>query len=392
MFSSRLRSGTGHNRLARALDARRKAGLPIVDLTLSNPTRAGLAYPPALLKSLGHQRGLCYEPTPLGLPEARRAVADDYARRGATIPPEHIVLTASTSEGYSLLFKLLCDPGDVVLTPRPSYPLVEHLTDLDAVSAEPYSLEFHGAWSIDVEGMRQTVAEASTAGRKVRAIVVISPNNPTGSVVKRHEAEAIASLAREHDLSLIVDEVFADYPLEKGSGCIFPPCEALMFRLGGLSKTVGLPQLKLGWIGVSGPTTLVREAMNRLEIICDAYLSVSTPVQATAAELLREGAAVRAQIHQRVRGNLDRLKSIAAAHRESSLLSPEAGWYAVIQVPAIGSEEAMIVGLLERTGILVHPGYFFDFEREAFLVISLLPEPKIFQPAVEQLLGEIGGQ
>jgi hypothetical protein len=304
--------------------------------------------------------------------------------------PERIVLTASTSEAYSLLFKLLCDPGDVVLTPRPSYPLVEHLTDLDAVSVVPYNLEFHGAWSIDVAGMREAVALAKAEGRRARAIVLVSPNNPTGSVVKPSEAQAVAALAREHDLALIVDEVFADYPLEKEDACLFPPVDALTFSLGGLSKTVGLPQVKLGWIGVGGPATLVQDAMSRLETISDTYLSVSTPVQVAAADLLREGAVVRVQILERVRGNLDQLKAVAASHAACSLLSPEGGWYAVARVPAIESEEAMVLDLLERTGILVHPGYFFDFEREAFLVISLLPAPEIFQPAIGRLFGEIG--
>jgi alanine-synthesizing transaminase len=389
MFSSRLRFGAGRNRLALAIEKRGEAGLPIVDLTLSNPTRAGFIYPPALLGRLADHRGLRYEPKPFGLPEARQAVSDDFARRGATIPPERVVLTASTSDGYSVLFKLLCDPGDSVLAPRPSYPLVEHLTDLDAVLLEPYRLEFHGTWSVDVAGIAESIRTASTDGRRIRAIILISPNNPTGSILKPAEAQAIASLARDHDLALIVDEVFADYPFGSSPSSITTP-EALTFRLGGLSKTVGLPQLKLGWIGVGGPATLVDDAMDRLETICDTYLSVSTPVQVAAPDLLREGAAIRVQIQERVRANLDSVKAIAAAYPQCSVLTPDGGWYAVIQVPAIKSEETIVLDLLDRAGILVHPGYFFDFEREAFLVVSLLPEPAIFCSAVEELFGEIG--
>lgn len=393
MFSSRVRHAMGANRLALALDKRRSAGLPIVDLTLSNPTRAGFDYPPALLKPLADPRGLFYEPKPFGLPAARQAVSGDFSRRGAVVPAERIVLTSSTSEAYSLLLKLLCDPGDAVLAPRPGYPLVEHLTDLDAVTLEPYALEFHGSWTIDIDGLRQALALANANGRPVRAVIMISPNNPTGSIVTPEEARAVAALAREHEVALIVDEVFADYPMcARGLTPVSALVndEALTFSLGGLSKTVGLPQLKLGWIGVSGPAGLVDEAMERLETICDAYLSVSTPVQAAASDLLRDGAGVRAQIHTRVRDNLERLKTISAAHPACSLLPPDGGWYAVLQVPAIKAEETLVLDLLDRAGILVHPGYFFDFEREAFLVVSLLPAPTVFLPALEKMFGEIG--
>ena len=291
MFSSRLGQTAGRNRLALALAARKAMGLPVVDLTLSNPTRAGFIYPPGLLQPLAHDRALRYEPQAFGLPAARQAVSNDFARRGVRVAAEQIVLTASTSEAYSLLFKLLCDPGDAILAPRPSYPLLEHLTALDGVLLEHYGIEFHGEWTIDVHGIRERLARG-----RVRAIVMINPNNPTGSAVKAPELEAIASLAREHELALISDEVFADYPIAG------PPCgsaltqqTALTFALGGLSKSVGLPQAKLGWIGVGGPAPLVADAMERLETICDAYLSVSTPVQAAAAELLIErGAGPRA--------------------------------------------------------------------------------------------------
>jgi alanine-synthesizing transaminase len=391
MFSSRLRHGAGRNHLAVALERRRAAGLPILDLTLSNPTCAGFAYSPKLLKPLADERGLRYEPQPFGLPSARQAVSDDFSRRGAPIPPERIVLTSSTSEAYSLLFKLLCDPGDSVLAPQPSYPLIEHLAELDAVTPEPYHLEFHGAWSIDVDGLRERIAPANGRSR-VRAVILISPNNPTGSIVKPGEARAISALAREHDVALIVDEVFADYPLDgesPGSVSVHTGDSALAFTLGGLSKTVGLPQVKLGWIGVTGPAMLVTETMERLETICDTYLSVSTPVQAAASELLREGAAVRAQIQARIGENLERLKTVAAANPACSVLPPDAGWYAVVQVPSLRSEETLILDLLNDSGVLVHPGYFFDFPREAFLVVSLLPEQKTFTRAIETLFGQI---
>jgi alanine-synthesizing transaminase len=397
MFASRLRQGPGRNRLALALDRRRTAGLPIIDLTESNPTRAGFEYPHGLLTPLAQPRALRYDPSPFGLPAARQAVADDFRRRGVDVAPERIVLTASTSEAYSLLFKLLCDSGDDVLAPRPSYPLVEHLTDLDCVHVEPYSLEFHGRWTIDVEAIARTLADAGRA-KRMRAIVTISPNNPTGSVVKPAELERLAALASQYDLALISDEVFADYPIEseKGSGAPSPflpsalaQDKALTFCLGGLSKSVGLPQVKLGWIGVSGPEALVSAALERLETICDSYLSVSTPVQVALSDLLKNGAVVRAQIQKRVRDNFATLRQSAAAHPSCSVLPAEAGWYAVVQIPAVKSEETFVVELLDRAGVLVHPGYFFDFEREAFLVLSLLREPASFSSAISRLFSEI---
>ena len=388
MFSSRLLQAAGRNRLALALDRRLASGLPVVDLTLSNPTRAGLAYPPDLFASMTQARALCYEPEPFGLLSARQAISDDFARRGLTVPPNRIVLTASTSEAYSLLLKLLCDPGDGVLAPQPSYPLVEHLTNLDGVSVEHYRLEFHGRWELDTHGL----LEKASAGR-IRAIIMISPNNPTGSVVTDAELDAVASIARDRGLALISDEVFADYPISGAEpASALRQDTALTFALGGLSKSVGLPQVKLGWIGVGGRPELVADALDRLETICDAYLSVSTPVQVAAPDLLKSGAVVRSQIQQRVRDNFAQLKMMASANPACAVLPVEAGWYAVMQIPALASEEAMVLDLLEQTGVLVHPGYFFDFEREAFVVISLLPDPHVFASAAQALFGQIGSR
>jgi aspartate/methionine/tyrosine aminotransferase len=386
MFSSRLRQAAGRNRLAVALDRRRLDGDPIVDLTLSNPTRAGFAYPREMLAPLAHERSLRYEPEPFGLLSARQAVSDDFARRGLTVPADRTVLTASTSEAYSLLLKLLCDPGDAVLAPRPSYPLVEHLTDLDGVTLEHYRLEFHGRWELDLQDLRE-----KARSQRMRAIIMINPNNPTGSVVTDAELDAVASIAYENDLALISDEVFADYPVSGGiPASALRQSTALTFALGGLSKSAGLPQVKLGWIGVGGPAGPVHDALDRLETICDAYLSVSTPVQAAAAELLSAGAAVRTQIQERVRDNFAQLTALAAANPACAVLPVHAGWYAVVQVPAVESEDAIVLDLLDHCGVLVHPGYFFDFEREAFLVVSLLPETQVFTSAVQALFGRIG--
>jgi len=389
MFSSRLRQTAGRNQLARALDARRAACLPVVDLTLSNPTTAGFVYPSEILQSLSQERARCYDPLPFGLPSARQAVSDDFTRRGVDAPADRILLTSSSSESYSLLFKLLCDPGDVVLAPRPSYPLIEHLSDLDAVVLEQYPLDFHGRWSIDVDRLRDRLLRPGKG--RVRAIMMVSPNNPTGSVITPTELDAIAALAREHDLALVSDEVFADYPMAGDAiTSALSQDTALTFALGGLSKSAGLPQVKLGWIGVGGPESLVAGAMGRLETMCDAYLSVSTPVQVAAPDLLKAGAHVRGQILERTRANYATLVAAAAACPSCSVLPVEAGWYAVVQVPAVRSEEALVLELLERTGCVVHPGYFFDFEREAFLVVSLLPDTEAFGLAMQALFFEIG--
>jgi alanine-synthesizing transaminase len=361
--------------------ARERLG-SFIDLTESNPTRAGLAYPATLLASLSSSAALRYEPRAFGLEAARQAVADDYRRRHLVVPADRIVLTASTSEAYSILFKLLCTPGDGVLVPRPSYPLFEYLTHLDGVEGAPYELEYHGSWRINLE----SAVRAATA--RTRAVLLVSPNNPTGSAATASECAALGDLCRARGFALIGDEVFADYALSgdqpPGPSVLREPA-ALTFSLGGLSKTIGLPQVKLAWIAVGGPDELVRQALERLEVICDAYLSVSTPVQVAAARLLTEGAVVRDQIRVRTRANYEYLASVVHAGSGCTLLKADAGWYAVIRVPATVGEEALVLHLLERHGVLVHPGYFFDFQREAFLVLSLLPAPRDFRAGVARV-------
>jgi alanine-synthesizing transaminase len=382
-FSSRLPADLTTNRLTAALAAARAAGRPVIDLTESNPTRAGFNYPPDLLAPLAAPRGLVYAPEALGIPAAREAVAGDFARRGLTVPADRIVLAASTSEAYSFLFKLLCEPGDEVLVPIPSYPLFDHLTRLDAIRPIPYSLEHHGTWSIDFPRF-----EAALSPR-TRAVLLVNPNNPTGSFVRDDEAARLAALGRDRDLAIISDEVFADYELTAGaarsSGALIGREDVLGFTLGGLSKSIGLPQAKLAWMAVSGPATEVRAALTALELVCDTYLSVATPVQLAAAELLARGSVVRDQIARRIRINYAALLARAAATPSCRVLNADGGWYAVIHVPSMATEEDLVIALVEHDDVLVHPGFFFDFPRESFVVVSLLPPPDAFAAGSSRL-------
>ena len=381
MFSTRVPDDRRPNDLAVAL-ARARARGPLLDLTVSNPTRVGIQYPPDLLAALAAPAALTYQPAPLGMRDAREAVAATFARRGLRMDPDRIVLTASTSEGYSLLFKLLCEPGrSNVLTPVPSYPLFDHLTRLDGVDQRRYALEYHGIWAVDFECM-----DAAWTG-DTRAVLAVSPNNPTGSVLRASDAAELVARCASRHAALIVDEVFCDYPLgapnPEPAALNAPSC--LVCRLGGLSKTVGLPQVKLGWIALDGPDALVAEAIDRLELIADTYLSVSTPVQIAAASLLDQGGQVRSQILTRLRANDAMLRDVVGGANGAAVLPAEGGWSAVIRVPATRSEASLVLDLLERDGVVVHPGYFFDFPHEAFLVVSLLPDPDVFARAVRLL-------
>ena len=382
IWSHRVDADLAVNRLTTTLAALRAEGRSIIDLTLSNPTIAGLEYPRGMLDGLADARGLVYRPEAFGLRAAREAVAADYGRRGVSVEAGRIVLTASTSEAYSLLFKLLCDPGTDILVPRPSYPLLDHLAHLDAVSTRFYDLEYQRTWSIDLASVERALSTAT------RAIVVVSPNNPTGSRICRHELERLDALAAEHGAAIIADEVFADYDLAGGGDTASPlrAGSSLVFSLGGLSKSIGLPQAKLAWIAAGGPPALVAEALARLEFAADAYLSVSTPVQEAAAELLRDGSVVREQIQARVAGNYRDLVKSVSDESGCTVLQADGGWYAVLRVPAIASEEDLVLSLLVDDGVLTHPGYFFDFQGGAHLVVSLLSPRAVFREGIARIL------
>jgi alanine-synthesizing transaminase len=383
MFSSRVPADLSPNPVAAAVERVRLAGGWYDDLTASNPTEAGFDYPASLLEPLAAPASLRYDPQPFGLPAAREAVAAELGRRGLRVPASHVVLTASSSESYALLFKLLCDPGDSVLVPTPSYPLFEHLTRLESVRARPYVTEYHGAWHIDLDDLRYAITDTT------KAVLVVNPNNPTGGWLKRDELAALVELCATRHLTLIGDEVFADYPIDPAPGAarsVLDQQEVLAVSLGGLSKSVGLPQLKLGWMALSGPGSLLQGAVVRLELITDTYLSVATPVQVAAGDLLDQGQAVRWQIRHRVLHNYQALRQLAEAHPACQVLRAEGGWSAVIRVPHTMPEDEQVIRLLERDHVLVHPGYFFDFPRDGYLVVSLLPRPDVFAPAVGRLL------
>ncbi|HMF94830.1 MAG TPA: pyridoxal phosphate-dependent aminotransferase [Vicinamibacterales bacterium] len=384
MFSDRVPRELTVNRLTQAVADFERSGRRVIDLTASNPTRAGFDYPADLLAPLADSRALVYAPSPLGLPSARAAIARDYARQGLDVPPERIVLTASTSDAYSMIFKLLTDAGDEVLVPRPSYPLFEPLTRLELVVTRPYDLDIHGGWTIDIDSVERAMTP------RTRVLLIVSPNNPTGSYVRAEELDRLAARCAPRGVAIVADEVFADYELAAGaarsSGRAATRTDVLTFALGGLSKSAGLPQVKLGWIAVGGPDTLAREAIARLEHVCDTYLAVSTPVQLAAGALIERGASVREQIARRVAANYATAVAARDAAPEVRVLASDGGWYVVLQVPSLDSEESLVLDLLTTDEVLVHPGYFFDFPREAFLIVSLLPPPASFDAGIDRVL------
>jgi len=387
MFSSRTAWDRSTNRLAALLEGRRNSGDPVLDLTETNPTRVGIAYPEMeILRALADPAAMSYEPDPRGLPAAREAIARTLLERGVGVDPGDLLLTASTSEAYAWIFKLLADPGDEVMVPRPSYPLFDYLSRLDSVRPVPYPLSPDRSWSLDLEAL------AAHTGPAARAVVVVSPNNPTGTYLKRGELRGLASFCREKGMALIGDEVFAEYPAgpdpERASS-VLQAEGVLTFTLGGLSKLAGLPQLKLGWIGLGGPEDLRREARERLELIGDTYLSVNTPVQQAAPALLELSRSIRREIQARVEANRRLLRGRVGPDSPCGALPGEGGWSAVLRVPAVMSEEDWVLSLLERDRVLVHPGYFFDFPSPAYLVLSLLPREGDFLEGLERILARL---
>jgi alanine-synthesizing transaminase len=384
-YSQRLSWSLLQNPFSRLIEQKRQAGVPLLDLTVSNPTQALPDYPHAEIASAyGAIQDFSYHPDPFGEKYARRAIADYYQGRDIAISPDQLLLTASTSEAYALIFKLFCDPGDEILAPLPSYPLFEYLAALESVRMVPYRLRYDGSWFSDIASMRQSISS------RTRALIVVNPNNPTGSFLKHGEAGELLRLAADHGLPVISDEVFTDYVLGPSSSIartLIGSESALTFSLNGLSKSAGMPQMKLAWIALSGPATACATARDRLELLSDTYLSAATPVQCALPELLEIGARMQQRLANRLTQNLAATQDILA-NSPAQPLHVEGGWSAIIQLPRTHSEETWIARLLEEGNVIVQPGYFFDMESEAFIVVSLITPPEIFAAGI-QILREL---
>ena len=386
VYSQRLPWASGANSLSRLIEEKRARGAPLLDLTVSNPTEVFDDYPHEAIRSAYSciSDFMC-RPHPFGEPEAREAIARWYAQQGIVIAPEQIVLTANSSEAYALLFKLFCDPGDEIVAPFPSYPLFEFLAGLESVRMVPYRLHYDGAWFIDFSTLRDAISS------RTRAIIVVNPNNPTGSFLKEFERDELLATARAREIPIISDEVFMNYSFGDARGRVstMVGCDSgLSFSLNGLSKAAGMPQVKLGWIAINGPAAAQQIARDRLEIVLDTYLSVGTPVQRALPALLEAGAMIRRQIAMRVERNLhelDRMLEGSSAHR----LHFEGGWSAILQLPNSRAEEEWATRLVEQQGVIVQPGYFFDMATEPHVILSLLTAPEVFDAGVRALAAVI---
>jgi len=384
MFSDRTNWKLTHNRFTEALEEERALGRAVLDLTISNPTRVGLRYEQAtILGALASPRALDYDPQPKGLPDARKAIADYYREKHGILDldPEQIILTTSTSEGYSYVFRLLCNSGDEVLVPKPSYPLFEFLADLQDVKLIPYPLIYDHGWQIDLSSFQ----EAVTA--RTRAVVLVHPNNPTGSYVKPHEQQALNEFCREHDLALIADEVFLDYAHDRTARTSFA-CnrDVLTFTLSGLSKISALPQMKVAWVVINGTGRQVQDAMPRLEVIADTYLSMNAPIQWATPVLLEGRKSVQGQLIDRVLSNLAELDRQLAKQQSCQRLCIEGGWYAILRVPVTRSDEDLAIEVLQQKSVVVHPGHFYDFPSDGYLVLSLIGPGSELAEGVRRLL------
>jgi aspartate/methionine/tyrosine aminotransferase len=386
MFARRTEWNLAPNRFSVALERAKSSGRRLLDLSISNPTEAGLAYDEAaILASLNRPAALHYEPDPRGLLSTREAVAAYYAEHGASVSPQQIILTTSTSEAYSFLFRLLCDPGDEVLIASPSYPLFDFLAGIQDVKLTSYPLFYDHGWHIDLHALESAITA------RTRAVLVVHPNNPTGSLVSESERLALLKVCAARDVALIADEVFLDFTQPGNTAESFSRDQnlALTFTLSGISKIAALPQMKLAWLVAGGPEKIRAAALSRLEIIADTYLSVNAPIQHALPELLRQGTDLRRQLQQRVNGNIAELDRHMAGQKSIQRLALQAGWYAILRVPAVQSDEDLAIQLLEKHGIVVHPGHFYDFPADGYLVVSVIAPSDVFREGIGLLLQSI---
>jgi len=382
LFADRTSWNLAQNRLAAALDRSRATGEPIIDLTVSNPTECGFSYPiQGILAALADPDALTYDPQPKGLLSAREAVAGYYAARGDAVPPDNLILTTSTSEAYSFVFRLLCNPGDEILVPTPSYPLFELLADIQDVRLIRYPLLYDHGWQIDFHALQTAVTNRS------RGIIVVHPNNPTGHFARSGEVANLNQLAAARDLAIIADEVFLDFSLAAEPRSSFVANRpVLTFTMSGVSKICGLPQMKVAWLVASGPDQVKTDALARLELIADTYLSMNAPTQHAISALLESRDGFHQQLMARVRNNLAQLDRALSMHPSVIRLAIEGGWYAVLRVPATRSDEEIALELLESKGAYVHPGHFYDFPSEGHLVVSLIAREHEFAEGVKAVL------
>jgi alanine-synthesizing transaminase len=383
MFAKRTNWNLTENALSQALAAHRAAGRPLLDLTVSNPTECGFEYDAEeILAALRNPAALRYEPNARGLVSAREAVVEYYAKHGARVAVDDIFLTTSTSEAYSFVFRLICDPGDEVLVPAPSYPLLVFLADLQDVKLVHYALLYDHGWQTDFHALEQAITP------RTRAVVVVHPNNPTGHYCKPQEMRRLTELCAERSLAIVADEVFLDFHLAEEKPASFAGNSgALTFTMSGLSKICGLPQMKAAWLICGGPDELKRNALSRLEVIADTYLSMNSPVQLALPGLMKLRHSFQKQVLARMRKNLAGFDGkLSAAQKSPSRLPFEGGWYAILRLPASSSDEAFAIDLLTKKNVYVHPGHFYDFSLGQYLVLSLIPPHQLFCSGVERIL------
>ena len=383
LFSHRTNWYRQLNKISELFESLRKSGRSILDLTVSNPTECGIEYPEKeILTALSNPSSLHYEPNPRGLLIARNAIREYCGKKNIILDPSSIFLTASTSEAYSLILKLLCNAGENIIVPRPSYPLFDYLAQVNDVELNYYHLHYDHEWQIDTDSIKNII------NKNTKAIVLINPHNPTGMFLRQNDYHEIVEIAKEYNLALIVDEVFIDYHFDDDENRIASTAnetEVLTFALNGISKSCGLPQMKLGWIIVGGHSSVVLEAIARLEILCDTFLSVNTPVQVALPQLLEHGEIIQRKILDRICTNYSILRT-QTLDTPCSVLSADGGWYGIIRIPRTKSDEDWAIQLLENKGVYLFPGYFFDFDEDGYLVVSLLVESSVFQKGVREIV------
>jgi alanine-synthesizing transaminase len=384
LFADRTSWNLKPNRLAEALERHKSSGRKLLDLSASNPTECGFKYDaPAIMRSLCAPASLQYHPDPRGLKSARQAVSDYYAARGESVAIDDLLLTASTSEAYSFVFRLLCNPGDELLIPTPSYPLFDFLADINDIKLTRYGLFYDHGWHIDLHALKQSITP------RTRGIILVHPNNPTGHFTKPEETAQLNEICSANGMTIIADEVFLDFSLGTRQKSFVSNSAALTFTMSGISKVSGLPQMKFAWLAVSGPEEMKREALTRLEMIADTYLSLNAPIQLASPVLLQQRGSFQQQLMDRVRKNLAHLDIQLAKEKKVNRLKVEGGWYAVLRIPATRSDEEFAIDLLEKHDVYLHPGHFYDFSGDGYLVISLITPEQDFSEGLRRLLSAV---